>query len=108
VCLFFMIYKDVWEHHYVLLMPIFSLIISTRITNPRELMSKRNFPFSCSFLLIALPSLFVLELALSPEGFQEPNVLHPVFVILYHSTKILGVLLLYFWSMVQLMKERTD
>ena len=108
VCLFFMIYKDVWEHHYVLLMPIFSLIICTRITNPRELMSKRNLPFSCSFLLIALPSLFVLELALSPEGFQEPNVLHPVFVILYHSTKILGVLLLYFWSMVQLMKERTD
>jgi hypothetical protein len=108
VCLFFMIYKDVWEHHYVLLMPIFSLIICTRITNPRELKSKRYLPFSCSFLLIALPSLFVLELALSPEGFQEPNVLHPVFVILYHSTKILGVLLLYFWSMVQLMKERTD
>jgi len=108
VCLFFMIYKDVWEHHYVLLMPIFSLIISTRITNPRELISKRNLPFSCSVLLIALPSLFVLEFVLSPQGFQEPNVLNPVFVILYHSTKILGVLLLYIWSTVQLMKERTD
>jgi hypothetical protein len=108
VCLFFMIYKDVWEHHYVLLMPIFALITSTRITNPRELMSRRNFLFVCSFLLIALPSLFVLQLALSPKGFQEPNVLHPVFVILYHSTKILGVLLLYIWSALQLTKEKLD
>jgi hypothetical protein len=108
VCLFFMIYKDVWEHHYVLLMPIFALIISTRITDARELMSKRNLLFGCSFLLIALPSLFVLQLALSPEGLQEPNVLHPVFVILYHSTKILGVLLLYIWSVLQLTKEKMD
>jgi hypothetical protein len=108
VCLFFMIYKDVWEHHYVLFMPIFSLIICTQIANPRELMSKRNLPLSYSFLLIALPSLFVLELALSPQGFQEPNVLNPVFVIFYHSTKILGVLLLYIWSTVQLMSERTN
>jgi hypothetical protein len=108
VCLFFMIYKDVWEHHYVLLMPIFAVITSTRITNPRELMARRNFLFVCSFLLIALPSLFVLQLALSPKGFQEPNVLHPVFVILYHSTKILGVLLLYIWSALQLTKEKLD
>jgi hypothetical protein len=108
VCLFFMIYKDVWEHHYVLLMPIFSLIVSTRITSARELISKRNLLFVCSFLLIALPSLFVLQVALGPEGFQEPNVLHPVFVILYHSTKILGVLLLYLWSVLQLMKAKTD
>jgi hypothetical protein len=108
VCLFFMIYKDVWEHHYVLLMPIFSLIVSTQITNARELISKRNLLFVCSFLLIALPSLFVLQVTLGPEGFQEPNVLHPVFVILYHSTKILGVLLLYIWSVLQLMKEKTD
>ena len=107
VCLFFMIYKDVWEHHYVLLMPIFSLIVSTQIADTRELMSKRNFLFIGSFLLIALPSLFVLQLALSPEGFQEPNTLHPVFVILYHSTKIMGVLLLYTWSVLQLMKEKT-
>jgi hypothetical protein len=90
------------------LMPIFSLIVSTRITSARELISKRNLLFVCSFLLIALPSLFVLQLALGPEGFQEPNVLHPVFVILYHSTKILGVLLLYLWSVLQLMKEKTN
>ena len=107
-CLFFMIYKDVWEHHYVLLMPIFSLIISTRVTDPRGLMAKRHLPLICSFLLIALPSLFVLELVLSPEGFQEPDALAPLFVIPYHSTKILGVLLLYIWSTFQLMKEKTD
>jgi hypothetical protein len=108
VCLFFMIYKDVWEHHYVLLMPLFSLIVCTRSISTEEIMSKRNVLFICSFLLTALPSLFVVQLALDSEGFQEPNDLQPVFVILYHSTKILGVLFLYIWSMLRLMREKTE
>jgi hypothetical protein len=99
-CYFFLIYKDVWEHHYVLLMPFYSLILMH--LNRDDLLSKKNILVFVSFLLVALPTLFTLQYAFIPNAPIEPDHLPPVFVIAYHSTKILGVLLLYIWGAMTL------
>lgn len=95
ICLYFFIYMDVWEHHYVLLMPVYCLLLAT--TNLKKLFSKSNVLLTSSFLIIALPSIFSLQYLFVSEAPVDPDSLNTVYVLVYHFTKIFGVFLLYIW-----------
>lgn len=105
-CYFFLVYKDIWEHHYVLLMPIFTLLIIKFKLTIREILSKKYILLLISFLLIALPSLFILQYFFHQNGFVEPDNLSPIFVIPYHSIKIIGITIIYIWTVIILQNSR--
>jgi hypothetical protein len=107
LCYYFLIYKDVWEHHFVLLMPIYALIIVQFQMNVRKLISKKNILLLLSFLLIASPSLFIFQYLIVDSAPVEPDSLSSLFVLPYHSLKILGVILLFVWSIVQVAKDNS-
>jgi hypothetical protein len=111
ICYYFLIYKDVWEHHYVLLMPVFALIFSQAEKSKQfcplatcKLKSKyrANILLVTSLILIAIPSLFALQYLFRTDAPIEPDNLSALFVIPYHSLKIIGVICLYLWSALNL------
>lgn len=106
ICYYFLIYKDVWEHHYVLLMPVFATIITTRNINPKQLISKRYIALLISFLLIALPTPFILQYFFASNAPVEPTSLSPFFAIPYHATKVIGIFLLYAFCYKAIKTER--
>jgi len=101
-CYFFLIYKDVWEHHYVLMMPVFALISVKMNLTAKHLLSKKYLPLLISFLLIALPTPFILQYLFVDNALVEPDTLSPLFAIPYHITKITGIIVLYIWSGIQI------
>ncbi|MBN2016018.1 hypothetical protein JW766_04255 [Candidatus Dojkabacteria bacterium] len=106
ICYYFLIYKDVWEHHYVLLMPAFALIISQLGLYIKNLLTKKHMLIILSFLLIALPTIFPLQYLFRDNVPIEPDELSAFFVIPYHSIKILGVIILYIWTSVNIKNEK--
>ncbi len=102
ICCFFFIYKDVWEHHYVLFMPVFALLLIQARATFGKLFSKKLLLLTIAFLLIALPSLFFTEYFFVPHFPVDPEKLNPFFVVLYHTLKISGVAALYLFSFLQL------
>ena len=105
ISVYFLIYKDVWEHHYVLLMPIYSLIIIRYKLYLKKIVKRNNILLLISFILIALPSLFSLQYIFIRNAPIEPDSLSPMFVIPYHSIKVIGIFLLYLWSIKKITKE---
>lgn len=103
-CFYFLIYKDVWEHHYVLLMPVFALIVIKFKLTFKQLLSRKYLPILLSFILIALPTLFCLQYLFVKGAPVEPDNLSFWFTIPYHATKILGVVILYIWAIVAMKK----
>jgi len=97
ICFYFLYYKDVWEHHYVLLIPIFSLLIYQYKLKFKELLKKENLIFLISYLLISLPSIFFVQYFFVKNPPVEVDLLNPIYTIIYHSIKIFGVVLLYIW-----------
>lgn len=108
ICYFFLIYKDVWEHHFVLLMPVFSVIITRYSITLKKLLNRKNLALLIAFILIALPTPFVLQSIFIGNSPVEPDNLSFIFVIPYHLIKVLGVILLYIWSTVRLTKKKKD
>ncbi len=104
ICFYFFIYKDVWEHHFVLFMPIFSLIASKM--NLKKLLNGKNILFFLSFLFIALPSIFSFQYLFYDMAPTEPDDLNIIFVIIYHLIKILGVFLLFIWICKMIFQKR--
>ncbi|MFC1780312.1 hypothetical protein ACFLY9_01315 [Patescibacteria group bacterium] len=108
ICFYFMIYKDVWEHHYVLLMPVFSLLASLYGVKLRKEKYKYLLPIVISFILIALPTPFILQCLFVKNPPAEPDTLSPLFVIPYHSMKIIGVIMLYTWSALNIRRLKNS
>ncbi|MBI2620161.1 MAG: DUF2029 domain-containing protein [Ignavibacteriales bacterium] len=88
---YFLFYKHVWEHHYVMLLPVFVLLY-LRITTGKLNLAPGI--FWGTFSIIALPTLFPLidlsNVLFDPELYWETWK-----SFLYHVPKPLAVLLLY-------------
>lgn len=83
---FFFISREVWEHHYTLLLPFFILyFIDAR---------KPDILFCMAFVLCALPTFFIFFNMAGPLGENALNLtLRPVAGLLYFLIKPLGVIL---------------
>jgi hypothetical protein len=98
---FFLIYTDIWEHHYVLFIPVFVLILI--IYN--RIKVKSSIILLISYLLISLPSLFIVQFLFTEGAPVEIDSLNPLFVVLYHLQKPLGVILLYGWIVKSIIRK---
>lgn len=88
ILLFFLLSKDVWEHHYVVLIPVFFF------WNAQENLGR--FVRWC-FLFLAIPTpFFGMDVALPPTLDPEPYWSN-LEVLLYHSSKSLPVLFLFLY-----------
>ena len=81
MCTFFLVYKDVWEHHYVFLQPVL-VALYAHSGSPK---------FLWIFALIALPTPFVLfDIEPGVYGPIDPErTWEPVASIAYRSTKLI-------------------
>ena len=81
MCTFFLVYKDVWEHHYVFLQPVL-VALYARSGSPK---------FLWIFALIALPTPFVLfDIEPGVYGPIDPErTWGPVTSLAYRSTKLI-------------------
>ena len=88
LCTFFLIYKDIWEHHYVFLLPII-VALHAKSFHPKLLWV---------FALIALPTPFILfDVAPGTYGAIDPEREWGLGVSLfYRSTKLLPLAYLWF------------
>jgi hypothetical protein len=82
--LFFILSLEVWEHHYVLILPFFALYcLSQQRTGPF---------FFAAFILCAIPTLYIL---VNPSGFLKPDCtslsLNSSETFLYFAIKPLGI-----------------
>ena len=88
---FFLFYKHVWEHHYVMLLPVFVLLYYRMMTG------HLHFPrpvFWSAFLVVALPTAFVF-LDRSPVLFDPELSWETWKSLLYHIPKPFAVLVLF-------------
>ncbi|MBI2501676.1 MAG: DUF2029 domain-containing protein [Candidatus Latescibacteria bacterium] len=91
---FFLIYKDVWEHHYVFLLPVL-VILYLRTPSPWLL---------AAFVLVALPTpLVFLDLYPGVKGNIDPERSWSVWTsLLYRSPKLVPVAGVWVWQLKQL------
>lgn len=89
ICTFFLIYKDVWEHHYVFLLPIMVALYAQSYV-PKLLWV---------FALIALPTPFILfDVEPGVYGAIDPEREWGIGIsLLYRSSKLLPLALLWFF-----------
>jgi hypothetical protein len=99
ICFYFFIYTDVWEHHFVLMMPVFALIFTKLDLSKNLFNSKEILWIIISFLLVSLPSPFIFHFFFVSNPPIEIDYLNPFYVIIYHMIKIIGVGILYFWAL---------
>lgn len=93
---FFLIYKDVWEHHYVFLLPVL-VVLYLRRPNPWLL---------AGFALVALPTpLFLLDVYPGTKGAIDPERAWSLWTSLsYRSTKLIPAIGLWLWQVVLLLR----
>jgi len=97
---YFLTYKHIWEHHYVLLLPLY-VFLYYKISSQQLKNSISGFLFWAGFIITALPTLFIfLNKSLAPidceyswSGFDS---------ILWHAPKPIIILILYI-SVVRLL-----
>lgn len=88
VIVYFLVYRDVWEHHYVMLLPALALLW-LKGDFPR-------WPVLLAWLFVAAPSLLWV---IDRPGPQDPEWFWPYWQsVVYHSTKVVPVLIL--WAVV--------
>jgi hypothetical protein len=104
LCLHFVIYPEVWEHHYSLLLPVLALVIARRDALARPLIALA--------LLIDLPTpYFVLErIARGSAGYDsrsfDPEGAWPALgIAIYHAWKVVPVLAVLTLCAVRLRRE---
>lgn len=88
ICVYFLTYQYVWEHHYVMLLPVFSLLV---LIKPAPIWFVLWF-----FCAIPTPYYFFNEPAVK---FLE-SLWAPITNISYHGIKIIPVLVLYILSAI--------
>ena len=95
---YFLLYKDVWEHHYVFILPILTTLY---IKHQGKLLL-------LIYFVIAIPTPFILLDvhsgilgAIDPE--REWTIAQS---ILYRSTKIMPTFLLWFWIIRKLLHKQ--
>ncbi|MGB3976153.1 MAG: glycosyltransferase 87 family protein [bacterium] len=94
ICVYFLTYQYVWEHHYVMMLPVFSAGMLFK--------NLRKFAV-ISWLFCALPTPYIVlnnPSLLMPQ--EKWNLLQSVF---YHGTKIIPVLLLFFLLAISLFRN---
>lgn len=93
---FFLVYKDVWEHHYVFLLPVL-VVWYLRVPSPWLL---------AAFVLVALPTpLVFLDLYPGIKGNIDPERSWSVWTSLcYRSTKLIPVAGVWAWHLAQLLR----
>ncbi|MBN1164014.1 MAG: hypothetical protein JXB45_05510 [Candidatus Krumholzibacteriota bacterium] len=84
---FFLIYKTIWEYHYVMILP--AVTAAFLVTGSRLILVMA--------VLIGLPTLFVCFPLLGIENSTAPEAWPGLFKILHFSVKSLPVLVLYGW-----------
>lgn len=93
---FFLVYKDVWEHHYVFLLPVL-VVLYLRQPSPWLLLA---------FALIALPTpLFLLDIYPGVKGSIDPERSWDLGASLfYRSAKLLPVAGVWAWQLQQMLR----
>jgi len=100
---YFLFYKHVWEHHYVMLLPVFVLLYYRMISGNLPLSKS---VFWGSYAVIALPTLFVF-LDQSPVLFDPELSWEAWKSFAFHVPKPLAVLIL-FVNLARVLLEPTD
>jgi hypothetical protein len=93
--LFFFIMFHVWEHHYTFLLP---LLVLAWIRGRSE--DKSRWVPLILVLLMSIPMLPIVEFFAGAAPGVHPITLDPVWLIVYHSSKILPALIFYGWLLV--------
>jgi hypothetical protein len=92
ICIYFLTYQYVWEHHYVMLLPAFSLLVGTD--------SSKIWPVLWVFCAIPTPYYF-----LNIPAEAMPQLLWSAHTdILYHSCKIIPVVIMFFVLVVRMIR----
>ena len=101
---YFLFYKHVWEHHYVMALPLFVVLFWRRGIS----LVARAIPawaFWTSFLLAALPTAFVFidkqQVLVDPEYYWSDGE-----SLLFHAPKPLGMLLLFVSVSIAVLRAR--
>ena len=95
---FFLIYKDVWEHHYVFLLPI---VIFLYIRY-----EEKNLIFI--YILLAIPTPFILfDVKPGVYGPIDPERSWTILQSIVHrSTKLIPTLMLYYWVIKRMFRRK--
>ncbi|MFW9813434.1 MAG: glycosyltransferase 87 family protein [Candidatus Thorarchaeota archaeon] len=101
--LFFFIMFDVWEHHYTFLLPI--MVLMWIRGEPGKM--SRWVPFILT-LLMSIPMLPLVEFLAGAAPGVHPINLDPVWLIVYHSSKVVPALILYVWLMRKALQSTRD
>jgi hypothetical protein len=104
IVVYFLVYKHVWEHQYVMVVPVFVILFWRRDLSPVA----RAIPgwvFWGSFALAALPTAFVLidkeQVLIDPEYYWNDAE-----SLLFHLPKPLGMLILFLSAWIALWRNR--
>lgn len=99
MCTYFLAYKFVWEHHYVMLLPFLVLLFAHKKLNSSFIL--------LIYLLLAIPSPFAfLDVkGLSPLDDPQPR-WTACQSFLYHASKITPVMLLYIALTMKVLKKK--
>jgi hypothetical protein len=96
---YFLIYHHVWEHHYVMLLPV--LVILTMRSQSSLMMRRESWLLWAIYLLLALPTPFY---GIDPKGqvavldAMRWTPIRPLWQdLLYHASKAVPALFLYAW-----------
>jgi hypothetical protein len=101
---YFLLYKHVWEHQYVMLLPAF--VLAFRSTTRDDGVRLRRGVLWTAFAVCALPTAFV---AIDHAGPQDPEwVWSTGEALLFHAPKPLAVLALYVALAVALVRDRDE
>lgn len=92
---FFFIMFHVWEHHYTFLLPL--LVLAWIRGRPED---KSRWVPLILLLLMSMPMLPIVELLSGVGPGVHPLTWEPVWLIVYHSSKILPALIFYGWLLV--------
>ncbi len=99
---YFLFYKHVWEHHYVMLMPVFVLLYHQM---KRGITKLSPAMFWSAFAVVALPTAFVV-IDQSPVLFDPEIHWQTWESLLFHAPKPIAVLVLYSILAVQLWQKK--
>lgn len=92
---YFFIMFDVWEHHYTFLLPLF--VLAWIRGRPED---KSRWVPLILVLLMSLPMLSIVEFLSGIDPGVHPINLDPIWLILYHSSKILPALIFFVWLLI--------
>lgn len=92
-CAYFLLYKEVWEHHYVMLLPVFAVLAASG-----AVFADKQFGLAVlvAFVLVAAPTPLMLLDAGSARGSMDPDFRWGTGASLaWHGIKPLGAVILY-------------